>query len=237
MNRRNPWGALVLAATLALPAIAAIPSEVQEKVHAAESAYSAERFQESLRLFSEAYALDPLPGILFDIAQCQRRLGNWDRAAVFYRRYLSESPSRPKNAAEAEDLLREVEGKRQAELKKRQRAQAQAQRPAPPAPVAEPRVIAEDAPKEVAAPPPPLLNAEPVPPPTVTALPPPALPAATPAGEVSPESPSRPTESSVLRKWWFWTGVGVVVAGVATATWVAAEPQAKPGSLGIINAR
>ena len=44
----------------------------------------------------------------------------------------------------------------------------------------------------------------------------------------------RPERVSVLRTWWFWTGVGVVVAGAAVTTYALTRPTEKAdgGSLG-----
>jgi tetratricopeptide (TPR) repeat protein len=42
---------------------------------------------------------------------------------------------------------------------------------------------------------------------------------------------------SVLERWWFWAGVGVLVAGAVTATIVVASPRASSSSFQDINAR
>jgi tetratricopeptide (TPR) repeat protein len=58
----------------------------------AQIAYDVGHFDKALRLFSQAYEIDPQPNLLFDIAQCHRQLGNAERAVFFYRRYLARAP-------------------------------------------------------------------------------------------------------------------------------------------------
>jgi tetratricopeptide (TPR) repeat protein len=193
-----------------------VPKDVRERIDHGQKKYTLGDFQEALRLFSEAYDLQPLPGILFNIAQCQRQLGNWERAGFFYRRYLSLSPARPKNAAEAETLLHEVEAKQHdQELAEKQRRDLEIA-----------RLNAAGAP--VAAAPAPAMEPLPMPP---MAAADPALTATAPAPE--------PHDGSVLKKWWFWTAVAVVVVG-AGAVGVYADVSTRghsAGSLNTINAQ
>jgi tetratricopeptide (TPR) repeat protein len=72
-----------------------------------QKAYAAGKYDEALAAFSEAYGLQPVPGFLFDIAQCHRQLRNYERAAVFYQQYLELSPSK-ENAAAVRGLLAEA---------------------------------------------------------------------------------------------------------------------------------
>jgi tetratricopeptide (TPR) repeat protein len=67
--------------------------EVQARAKFAEGnlSYDLGEFQKALAAYSEAYRLRPLPGFLFNIAQCHRQLGRPERAAFFYRRYLTLS--------------------------------------------------------------------------------------------------------------------------------------------------
>jgi hypothetical protein len=60
--------------------------------------------------------------LLFNIGQCYRELGNYERASFFLRGYLHEIP-KAKNRALVEDLITECESKlaaEQAELRRRQ---------------------------------------------------------------------------------------------------------------------
>ncbi len=72
-------------------------------------AYDLARFQKALDAYSEAYRLMPLPGFLFNIAQCHRQLGHAERAGFFYRRYLSLSEEEPSNAPLVRELIAEMD--------------------------------------------------------------------------------------------------------------------------------
>ena len=63
-------------------------ASVQAEFQQGENAYNLGHFEESRLAFERAYQLDPLPAILFNIGQCYRQLGAYDRAAFFYQRYL-----------------------------------------------------------------------------------------------------------------------------------------------------
>src|SRR5687767_5177019 len=123
-SRNRRLGALLAAALcFSAPALAAgksakaakpnkaVEAQVRQIYGAAQKAYDLGRFEEALKGFSDAYALKDLPGFLFNIAQCHRNLGNYERAKFFYHRYLDLSPKRPKNAAQVEGLLAKVEEK------------------------------------------------------------------------------------------------------------------------------
>lgn len=72
-------------------------------------AYDLAEFQKALDAYTEAYRLVPLPGFLFNIAQCHRQLGHAERAAFFYRRYLSLSKEEPSNAPLVHELIAEMD--------------------------------------------------------------------------------------------------------------------------------
>ena len=94
----------------------------------AETHFSLGEFTQALELYREAYRLKPLPGFLFNIAQCQRQLGQFAKAAYFYRAYLDKAPHAP-NRSLVEDLVRECEA-----------ALAAARKPRPPEPLPTPRI-------------------------------------------------------------------------------------------------
>jgi tetratricopeptide (TPR) repeat protein len=100
------------------------------------------------------------------------------------------------------------------------------------------RIVAELRSKETAPP----ADATPTPPPapiatpTPAPVPPPRLEAPTPAPEASliatPAPP--PTSSPIYKRWWFWTGVGVIVVSAVIIGVVASSkgPQPYVGNLG-----
>ncbi|HZI12703.1 MAG TPA: tetratricopeptide repeat protein, partial [Myxococcus sp.] len=73
-------------------------------------AYDVGDFGKALKDFTEAYRLKPLPGFLFNIAQCHRQLGQHSRAAFFYRRYLALVPE-ASNAPVVAELAQEMEAR------------------------------------------------------------------------------------------------------------------------------
>lgn len=88
----------------------------------AETHFSLGEFKQALELYREAYRLKPLPGFLFNIGQCQRKLGRCDQAVFFFKQFLDRLPKAP-NRALVEDLVRECEA-----------TLAAARRPRPPEP-------------------------------------------------------------------------------------------------------
>jgi tetratricopeptide (TPR) repeat protein len=90
--------------------LALTPPEAQHAerlVHASIRDFDLGNFEQALGEAEQAYGLDPLPQILFNIAQCHRALKHWEKAAFFYQRYLSKLPNAP-NRPTVEDLLTEV---------------------------------------------------------------------------------------------------------------------------------
>ena len=57
-----------------------------------EKLFALGRFDEALEQYEKAFEAKPLPGFLFNIAQCHRNLGNIDQAIFSYRKYLREAP-------------------------------------------------------------------------------------------------------------------------------------------------
>jgi tetratricopeptide repeat protein len=200
----------------------------------AEKAFNLGNFEEALAAYQAAYAAKPLPGFLFNLAQCQRNLGNQERALFFYRRYLELEPQTP-NRAVVEGLI--------AESEKRLAAQPAAAGLAP-APAA-----ASPPPPPVLAPPPPSAPVTVAPPAETAAAPVAPSPAPAPSTimEAPPETPPMlVTTGSVpppplYRRWWFWATLGgVAAAGVATALLISSghgTAAAPSGNLGTITWR
>ncbi len=68
---------------------------------AGKAAYAAGIFAEASEAFERAYALRPAAGVLFNLAQAQRKAGHCARAAETYRRFLQAPTSEARAAAEA----------------------------------------------------------------------------------------------------------------------------------------
>ena len=74
----------------------------------AEAKFNIGRFDEALVDYQAAYDAEPLPAFLFNIGQCYRNLGNYERAQFFFRRYTTLDPHSPNRPA-AERLIAEME--------------------------------------------------------------------------------------------------------------------------------
>ena len=120
-------------------------AEAARLVHASIRDYELGFFEKALHEAEEAYRIDPLPQILFNIGQCQKALKHWEQAAINYQHYLTKVPDAP-NRGKVEDLLTEVTYRLKAE---------QLPSPAPPAaPTAAPTsvVVVAAAPPKAPAP-------------------------------------------------------------------------------------
>ena len=192
-------------------------SAARAQFRSGQEAYNVGQFQEALAAYTKAYQLKPLSEILFNIAQCHRHLGQFERSAFFYKRYLALSPHRPKNAALVEQLLAEVNQK--LEEQRRAAEQAAAAAATPPADAPEPK-----------APPSALLARE-----SATA---PGVAAAVEGAAASAPAQLEESRSALTRRWWFWAGVAVVAGSAAGTTWLLTRSQMPPsGSLSTIDAR
>jgi tetratricopeptide (TPR) repeat protein len=72
--------------------------------------YNLDRFPEALAEYQAAYLAAPDPALLFNIAQCHRRMGNRAEASDYYRKYLRSAPQAP-NRAEVERRIQELEAR------------------------------------------------------------------------------------------------------------------------------
>jgi len=222
--------ALVLLFVLLLggAARAAGPSVDDEKqarnlYERAEKNFDVGKFADALADYQSAYEAKPLPGFLFNIAQCYRNMGNFERARFFFRRYLTLDPRAP-NRRRVDELI--------AEMSKQLDAQAAAVVPTPgtaPPPVEAPLTV----------------------PPSPTAAPPPPAPSAPSVASSASAAPAGASDTLSLtatatpekrhpawKRWWFWTGVGAVVVGGAAAAFILTRPETQtPGSLAPIDGR
>jgi tetratricopeptide (TPR) repeat protein len=80
----------------------------RELFERAETKFNVGRFDEALVDYQAAYDVEPLPAFLFNIGQCYRNLGNYERAQFFFRRYTALEPRSPNRAA-AERLIAEMD--------------------------------------------------------------------------------------------------------------------------------
>jgi hypothetical protein len=200
-----------------------------------QSHYNLNEFAEALQDFKEAYRLHPDPAFLFNIAQCERQLGDFDEAIKFYRSYLRNKPEAT-NAKEVQKKIDELKGLSEAKRKSKEGApqsviapttapppmdasHSTAPPPAPVAPLTPPPASASPSPAPTPAPVPNL-----APPPeaatSTTSTTPGADLTAKPSGEGEP----------IYKQWWLWAGVGAVVVGAVVVAIVASGGAASAPS-------
>ena len=219
--------------------------EAKARYTTGQSHYNLNEFKEALEDFKEAYRLFPDPVFLFNVAQCERQLGNLEEGIQFYRSYLRNKPKAPNR----QEVLRRIEEMQAAIDAKKLASEKPPLTLVPPAGSDEARVPAPSA-TPAAAPvaPAPTPGAAPVAPvPPVPAPVPAVAPAASTdtqagAGEtrtdlVAETSSSAPTASpAIYQRWWFWTAAAVVVAGVGVGVYAVLSrggngaPSAKLGT-------
>jgi tetratricopeptide (TPR) repeat protein len=246
---RIGWTLAILLLAIAGPAWADDPKqEAKARYTTGQSHYNLNEFQEALQDFKEAYRLFPDPVFLFNVAQCERQLGNQDEAIKFYRSYLRNKPKAP-NRQEVERRIDEMQAAIDA---KKVAAEKPSLALVPPAPgdeshVSAPVPPATATPQNVAAPlPTPAPAVAPETAPTAPAPLPAALsPAPTPPLSVLPATfepaasghtqtensgphtdllaqtsiPAPAASPAFYQRWWFWTGAAVVLAGVGVGVY------------------
>ncbi|HEX4405026.1 MAG TPA: tetratricopeptide repeat protein [Polyangia bacterium] len=192
--------------------------EARRLFQSAELEFNVGKFPEALADYQSAYEAKPLPGLLFNIAQCYRNMGNFERARFFFRRYLALEPRAP-NRHRVDELIAEMS--RQLEATQAEVAGAAAA-PATTPPPADAKPI----------------DVTPPPPVPVTSIVEPTTSTAAPSAVLVTAPAAQPAHRPVWRRWWFWTGVAAVVAGGVVAAYVLTRPSTQtPGSLAPIDGR
>ncbi len=255
-------GALALVMLLVLPGLAQAAgagpgdAETRARQYFAEGtvAYDLGEFQKALQAYSEAYRLAPRPALLFNVAQCHRQLGQYERAAFFYRRYLHLAGQDAADAGLARELLAEVEtkasrkGERLASAPRASDAPVQARpesRPLEKAPVARaPEQARPRAPEAARAEGRPAQKRDA---PVASRAPEKKADKRTQAqderiaGMLQPASEPAPgvkqEREPLTRKWWLWAGVGAAALLTGGIIYAASTPGARPTTLGNVPGR
>lgn len=91
----------------ALPAAAANPALDDARKFTAQASvqYDVGHFDQALDLYTKAYERYPKPALLFDIGQCHRLLGHFERAIFFYQGYLRGKPEAANRALVEQFIL------------------------------------------------------------------------------------------------------------------------------------
>jgi tetratricopeptide (TPR) repeat protein len=88
------------------------PAEKASKRHyeRGQKLYNLQKFEEALEQYQKAFDAKPLPGFMFNIAQCQRNLGDYEAAIFSYKKFLQLEPESEKRE-KVEALIEELEQK------------------------------------------------------------------------------------------------------------------------------
>jgi tetratricopeptide (TPR) repeat protein len=190
-----------------------VESQARAKFSEGNLAYDLGEFQKALDAYSEAYRLMPLPGFLFNIAQCHRQLGRPERAGFFYRRYLTLSREEPSNAALVKELIAEmdvaVRKEEERRLTREETARDQARAAALRAQAeatASRRIQAGEGKRTL-------------------------VPRARTPGQAEAQVTGG---DSLLKKWWVWAGAGAVAVIAGGVIYAATAPQPRPTTLGTV---
>jgi hypothetical protein len=202
-SRRLVFAFAVLAMSLA--SVAAHAEDRLEKQ--GRALFAKGEYEKALDIFATLFSEKNDPVYLRNIGRCYQKLQQPDKAIDSFREYLRRGHVKSGERAEVEGFIKEME-----ELQKERAATA-----APP-PSAEPsRPTAHEAEPASNTPPPAAIPAA-----DRTASN--DAPGATLTRQATTEEPAQST--SITHRWWFWTGIAVVVAGGAVAAFVLTRPGA-----------
>lgn len=207
--------ALLLALLLLAGSAAAAPDEFQRRYEDGKARYQAGDNEGAIRAFEAAYAVDPVPGVLFNIGQAYLKLGRPQEALRYYERYLETGPRLgERERRKVEGAITDARAQIAAGV-----AVERALRGAPPA--AAPGAAPAGAPGAPAVP---GLASPGVAGASIAA---PGAPA--PGGALAtapaptPGAPPRP----LYRRWWFWGAVGLAAAGAALGAGLGASAASR----------
>ncbi len=105
---------LLLSLVLAVrPALADDPATRAARRHfdRGEKLFALGKFDDALDEYQKAFDAKPIPDFLFNIGQCYRNLGDYDSAIFSYRKYLTAAPDAA-NRAQVEQLITELEARK-----------------------------------------------------------------------------------------------------------------------------
>jgi hypothetical protein len=209
--------------------------DAKARYMSAQNHYNLNEFAEALTDFKEAYRLHPDPAFLFNIAQCERQIGDFDEAIKFYRSYLRNKPEAT-NAKEVQKKIDELKLLTDAKRKSKEAGNQSVIAPS----TAPPPV---DASSHAVSPPP--APVAPLSPPSATSAPAPQ-PAPVPNLSSPPEAAATTSTTSpgadltakpeagesapIYKQWWFWAGAGAVVVGAVVIALVASGGSASAPS-------
>ncbi len=89
---RGLFVVVALLAACATARAADLREQAKEHYQVGRAAYEAGRWQAALIEFQRAYAIVPIPDLIYNIGHCQERLNRYAEAAASYRLFLAAKP-------------------------------------------------------------------------------------------------------------------------------------------------
>ena len=173
------------------------PSAEDQREVQSRALFAKGDYQAALEIYATLFAEKSDPIYLRNIGRCYQKLEQPKQSLNAFREYLRRSKVKPAERAEIDGFIQEME-----ELQKRQAATT------PPPAVAEPASPVESSRVAAVSAPPPA--------PTVAETPgSDSAPGAMLTREGAPVDEPSGSGGSIATRWWFWTGVAVLVAGGA----------------------
>ena len=77
-----------------------------------EKLFALGKFDEALAQYQRAYDAKPLPGLLFNIGQCHRNLGDYEAAIFSFKKYLKAAPEAD-NREQVEEYIVDLEAEQE----------------------------------------------------------------------------------------------------------------------------
>jgi len=183
-------------------------SAARARFDEATKQYNLGQFDQALKEYKAVYELKPHPGLLFNIAQCYRRLEDYGAAAFYYRRYRDEAHLTGADAELVNGLIAEVEAK-QAKRDEHER-ELEITRAAT-------KLAADQAALKAATE---------------------KLTAEAPQTPVALGPMPQDNRDTIFTKWWFWAAAGVVVTSVSVYYALPMHPRnTSLGEIGVRVAR
>jgi hypothetical protein len=224
--------AAALAIDLGAARLATGATEKETELNARQ-AFAAARYDEAIELFARLYAETLNPIYLRNIGRCHQKKREPDKAIDAFQDYLAKgksitAPERKEIQGYIKDMerLRDDQNKeKQAQAKERDKTKDSGFTPAPPAAAPSPSAPPTLTPAPVVATT--TINVSPTSPGYGSAAPDPAL--GGPVLVARPETvPADGDSHPVYKRWWFWTAIGVVVAGGVAAALLIPGPTTRP---------
>jgi hypothetical protein len=200
------WKVMVAGAILLIAASNAMGANVESKERVAKKACLVGDVEKGVSILADLYVDTNDPAYIWNQGRCFEQNGKHDQAVLRFKEYLRKAKNLPQREADAVlkkiDELQGSSGQREAQ------------------PVAVPAAQPSAAPAPVV--------------PDAPAVPPSAAVATTPdsLGISQSAPPPEPQESPpAYKRWWFWTGIGAVVAG-GVVTGILLSKKSAPKSPG-----